>query len=390
MARSLKHLSRIGTHMMQRPRDTSWELLAGIRFTLAAIVVFGHIRWLGAPCPTFVRICDFCPFTAVLCFLVISGYSMAHSVASRPAGFLVRRVTRIYPMYALSVLIGLVPAALLGWTTGRTWKDAVMNLGFLQTFHCMPIVGNGVTWSLAVEVAFYALTPLLARMATVGLLGCAAVSAAAFVAFPYLHLPYFNLLTHGLPFLFLGWAWLAGFIFYRCRAQPLAGGYLIAAMVLLTTLNPMFAERRHELTVVIAMLAVVASGTGAQIPSRVRPVLSFLGDLSFPLYLFHAPVILFMVGYHHWVHPWGVAGLSFAAGLVMLTVDRQAKRPFQRGVEWAVALPRPALAAAAAEFARVAPAIWTAGSGHLARAVRRAPAAGVAAISLVLAVVTRW
>ena len=354
---------------MEQRRNTSWELLAGVRFALALIVVLGHIRWLGAPSATFVRACDFCPYTAVLCFLVISGYSMAHSVVTRPAGFLRRRMTRIYPLYALSVLAGLYPAALLHMTSARTWKDVVMNLGFLQTFHALPIVGNGVTWSLAVEAAFYALTPLLARLNTAALLAITSASAVAFLVFPLLHLAYFIDLTHGLPMLFLGWAWLAGFVFYRCRSMPLAGGYLIASMVLMTTANAMFTERRHELTVVLAMLAVVASATGSKVPPRLGSAMSFLGDLSFPLYLFHVPVIFYVVQYRHWVHPSGVAALCAAAGLVMLAVDRLVKRPFSLAVDRVAALPGPTLALVAGGFAR-------------ARAAGRQMAPGAAVVRL--------
>ncbi len=335
-----------------RAGTTTWELLAGLRFALAAIVLTGHVRWLGAPSPMFIRFTDFCPYTAVLCFLTISGYSMAHSIAARPAGFFVRRVVRIYPLYAASVVAGLLPAVMLHWVQARTGRDVLLNLAFLQTFRSLPIVGNGVTWTLAVEVAFYALTPLLNRLPTAVLAGLTAVSAAAFAWYPNLHLPYFNELTHGLPMLFLGWAWLAGFLFYRCRRLPLAGAALVAAVVALTTIDATWAERRHELTVVATMLTVAAAAAGTRVPLWARTPLLYLGDLSFPLYLFHAPVILLLVQCWHWQNPWAVTLIALAVGGAMLAVDLRVKRPFAEFVRRIAGVGR---AAAESAVGRVRP-----------------------------------
>ena len=316
---------------MERTPSTSWNLLAGTRFVLAAVVVFGHVRWLGTPTPTFVRLTDFCPYTAVVCFLIISGYSISHSIETRPDGFLTRRFARIYPLYALSILAALVPGVLLHLLSQRTPRDLVLNLFMLEGYRGLSITGNGVTWTLTLEAGFYLITPMLRRLGSAPLIGLAAASALAFVAYPRLHLDYYGRLTHGLPMLFLGWAWLAGFIYYRWRARPWAGTALLAVVIALMAVNPLWTERWHEVTAAAALLTVAVASTGeTRVPQSVGRVLAYLGDLSYPLYLFHAPVILVMADYLHVRNPWVPTAVSAAVGAVMLVVDRRVKVPFTR------------------------------------------------------------
>jgi peptidoglycan/LPS O-acetylase OafA/YrhL len=88
---------------MKPDKGASWELLALIRFLLAAIVMVSHSGTTVLANPLFRWIADFGAFTAVLAFLILSGYSIGHSYDRKADGFYRRRLLRIYPMYALAI-----------------------------------------------------------------------------------------------------------------------------------------------------------------------------------------------------------------------------------------------------------------------------------------------
>ena len=94
----------------------------------------------------------------VMIFFAISGFVICRSFGERSAGsvrrFLIRRVCRLYPAYWVSMLGGL----LIWWLKGQTWTwtalaaNATMipgTLGFTRLI--------GVYWTLEVELLFYAL-----------------------------------------------------------------------------------------------------------------------------------------------------------------------------------------------------------------------------------------
>ena len=85
----------------------------------------------------------------------------------RPAGeFYLRRALRILPSYWLSLLVMLVFALADPNRTdlGRLWLDLLAHLGFVQNLWSFSYTAtrmNVVLWTLAVEVQFYLLLPLL-------------------------------------------------------------------------------------------------------------------------------------------------------------------------------------------------------------------------------------
>src|SRR3954447_15185767 len=66
------------------PAPDSWKILGGLRFALAMIVLFGHlVRFVPDQGPINKGLLLFGGLgaaAAVFCFLVISGYSIAHSI----------------------------------------------------------------------------------------------------------------------------------------------------------------------------------------------------------------------------------------------------------------------------------------------------------------------
>ena len=110
--------------------------------------------------------------------------------------YFLRRARRILPSYWFALFVAAVLCMLMGPLPGSPplWKDLLTHLTFTQTFTRPTYVWtnlNGVLWTLAVEVQFYLLFPLLGRLfrrfpvptwagMTVFALGCRyAVSQAA-------------------------------------------------------------------------------------------------------------------------------------------------------------------------------------------------------------------
>src|ERR1700733_8297278 len=81
-----------------------WPLLAGLRFFFAAWVLFDHTYNFG-PADRAMPVFTKSGLVAVLCFFVISGFSIHYSIATKPAGYLTRRFWRIMPSQVLSVVV---------------------------------------------------------------------------------------------------------------------------------------------------------------------------------------------------------------------------------------------------------------------------------------------
>ena len=101
--------------------------------------------------------------------LVISAFLIYLPYAEnreRPAGeFYLRRALRILPSYWLSLVVMLAFGLAGGTDLPRLWLDLLAHLGFVQnlwTFSYTATRMNVVLWTLAVEVQFYLILPLLA------------------------------------------------------------------------------------------------------------------------------------------------------------------------------------------------------------------------------------
>jgi peptidoglycan/LPS O-acetylase OafA/YrhL len=90
----------------------------------------------------------------VLIFFMLSGYVIGltnRSPFSRANAlqYLLRRFIRLYPIYAISIVLAVLTSPF------DTWKTVVGNLFFLQGPIAALLSGNGVLWTLHYEVVYY-------------------------------------------------------------------------------------------------------------------------------------------------------------------------------------------------------------------------------------------
>lgn len=312
-----------------------WPILGAARFFLALIVAGTHLMWFVPHSPLATGLNRLSAIVAVFGFLMISGFSIAASYAKQPKGYYGRRVLRIIPLYLLAIAAGVVCTMPFGGqimvADGGIFRPPALgmvlqNLFFLQGFTTSSILTNGVIWSLSVEVLFYLLTPLLARLSQTSLLLIAGASLALFIGASWYALPDYPAMQGGLAVVLLGWCWLAGFIAFR------HGNYLEASWAIL--IISMSALSIYTLTLSLnwpVTLAVVAAaiGLGNRLhgPRRLGAVLTLLGDASYPLYLFHLPLFFVLAGLQL---PLPAIGYLAAALLLAIALDQLYDRPLKR------------------------------------------------------------
>lgn len=293
---------------MSRP----WRFGPGLlRFLLAALVVVSHLSSLNVGRP------------AVLLFFMLSGYWVSRLLAGWQAGvpsFIASRTLRVWPLYAVvTVLAWLLHAHAEAQRPESLWSALIL-LGLAAR----PGDVLGVSWSLDIEMQFYLAIPLIAlavqRFKPVWLLVGAAVAFGLGIWLFTLRVP--TLLFY-LP------AFLAGFAFYHLRWQPAPGlvrasliaalgfGLLVAVvpawngLLFKSAFTDSMAGNLGHMAWVLLLAPLVAWNINQPSDRLDR----WLGDLSFPLYLVHLPVVRLM---GETMPAMGDAGKPVAVGVIML------------------------------------------------------------------------
>ncbi|MEO8455616.1 MAG: acyltransferase [Sphingomicrobium sp.] len=320
------------------PTRDSWKILGGLRFALAMIVCLGHLaRFVpdaGLINRGLLMFGGLGATSAVFCFLVISGYSIAHSITVSPEGYFKRRMLRIYPLYLLGIGLALLPFAFVPspiQAFGRAYElpdlgTLAGNLLLLQGIIAHPLSSNAPLWTLGVEVTCYVLAPLFVRAPRRVLLGIIVVSSLAYAAFPKFHLQFYSQLRFGLPLLFMIWAWLTGFVLYfnRKDARYQLGVPCLGTLLLST--NRAFMTR-YSIFTYVASSALILFADAIRPPRPILKVLNYCGELSYPVYIFHAPVLLLcfaVLGIHNGLAM--VAAVLLVAAFFYHLVDQPIRR----------------------------------------------------------------
>jgi peptidoglycan/LPS O-acetylase OafA/YrhL len=277
--------------------QASWASLAALRFALATIVFATHFVFFTGYGGWIEAISSFDGKAAVVGFLLVSGFSIAASFDRDREGFYRRRFLRVYPLYFFAVLF----AFGLEFMTrnhidlpghsfdGLGWMTALGNMAMLQTFVVKPIQYDVPVWSLSIEVFYYALAPLFARLPRNWLVTIIAVSLICYAlpkhsdwGIAYTALSKFNAMNYM-------WCWLLGFMLWKDR------GPVIIALALIGVPEIIFGHAtpdRFAVVTYVSTLLILLLSHRIAIPGRLEGVAEYLGDLSYPLYLYHLPTLI--------------------------------------------------------------------------------------------------
>jgi len=313
---------------------SQWAVLAALRFFLAGTVALGHFALLVRTDPTGLFGNGYLnPGSSVFGFLILSGFSIAASLDRETGGFYRRRIVRIWPLYLTTIALGVAlslwfPSGVAlpkgGVIASASSLSIIASLFMLQTVIGFSIPMVGQIWSLSPEWWHYMIAPALKKVPNLAL-GIWIVLSL----FAYTHIstpPNHGIegLSHGLPFLMLSWLWITGFLYYRIRETPIGFAVLALPSVFVLTLGgftgaPLF----------ISIFVLVISGE-VTIGKRAIKICNFLGDLSFPLYLFHIPamVIALKLGSNRSVIT--LASMILLSTAALYLVDYPSRKLFSR------------------------------------------------------------
>ncbi len=277
---------------------------------------------------------------AVDFFFLLSGFILAYTYAADDAtirggnrSFWIARIARIYPVYLLGLLLGLGPYlasdhSLIGIGTSTVGHSLLVHAWFpsMQDW-------NQPSWSLSVEAFFYLLfpllLPLLARLSRPALWRTLLATWAAFALLlallglteprygtewwwggivrynPLVSLPDFIVgMALGLLFLRGGVAW-GGMRNWRDRQFNWAIGLvaMLFVVVLLVTAVAGFNGGEINRMAVLALpffmviIVLLASGRGGIARAVASPRMLWLGEISYGIYIVHAPIWLLLSGF---------------------------------------------------------------------------------------------
>jgi peptidoglycan/LPS O-acetylase OafA/YrhL len=340
----------------------------GLRLLLALMVLFGHYQiFIGIEHPSW-------PFgyamAAVDCFFVVSGYLVTNSFDRDPnfERFYIRRFFRIYPLYiavviAQTVTLGVLDPAGFSAHFGALLRYFVANATFANFLDHN--IGHGVLdslidpnlnpslWTLKIEVGFYLVLPFLwlgvRRYGASLLIGTFALSAIYYAAVN--HAGNYELakqLPGQLQFFVLGIA------AYRYRERLVIGR--IAGLALAVALGVIFTALLQPHPNVLYPLVVGAFTIMAALKT---PPLHLRTDISYGVYLLHAPVIQLSLLFGIYRPDWlGVIATMTVVLLLSLGAERIIEAPgiafgkylTKRIRDRTVAPPSPALAGGATEL----------------------------------------
>jgi peptidoglycan/LPS O-acetylase OafA/YrhL len=342
---------------VRQSADTAYQyrFFGGFRLLLAALVMAQHFGADLAPASLALALAPFAfGNVAVLVFFALSGFVITEAVDSvyrrRPGPFLANRLLRIVPHFVLAVALAMLAHEVFRLAGGtRLWRsqpsfpdDAFALPNVLLNFLELVPLGKRmihydfltITWAIRVEMAFYVAMclcivigrrlPWPRSFALAGgvlallLLPSVWLAVHRFGLEMLMYTPYFafgGALYFATAGSRIGWLitllcvpiMLWQFVEDQIRVVPIQGiplsltGNLIALLILLTIMT----------TLAFAPI------------TRGRSVDRTLGNLTYPLYLYHEVVLIvvltFTTGYTYAVLALGF-GLSLATSVVMMAM----------------------------------------------------------------------
>ncbi len=334
--------------MIEPPlRSRNFDVLRGL--AVSAVVshhVFAHtgltIAFLG----------HFGGLLGVQLFFLVSGFLIVQSaVASSATAYFLRRGLRIFPLYWLVVLgwsawYGKLDADLLQ----LKWPDFLAN--WLVLSHFVPAALFGfdvltVSWTLSIELVWYALVPLIVclarlmpgRLFWLGFL-CVTLSASTIWVWlaqrgqldflyagalaragisPVSDSSRFAFVVNAFPAQLVFFGIGAALWYYRSALSLLPSWLLLLVAVVLAGWPEYWNQWLHLNPSPASGVGLAALFVLVLRQERWRlSLLKWLGEISYPVYLLHVPILLLV--FQHWkLSGWGAVALAMSIILVAST-----------------------------------------------------------------------
>lgn len=310
---------------------SKWAFLGALKFWLACVVLVGHFDYLPGQHPWTRMGLFFNQGSAVYGWFLLAGYSMAARLERSPSGYFAWRFRAVWPTYLVSLSMGIVLAASLsrpvtlgslGIIQPLVLVDLIVALTMTQGFLTTSISADGQIWALAIEWWSSMLAPMLRRCATLALVPLIFVSLSLLIVTGVPSNP--GLSSGGHMFIVLFWLWLVGFLYFRHEGTSV--GYVLLFV-------PAILVARFGWIGYAAMVALIAIAVSAKVklPERLHAPFGWLGDLSFPLYQVHQPILFgcWILGVYS---PGLIALICLIVGAIVLhTVDLPMRLPCAPG-----------------------------------------------------------
>lgn len=312
-------------------RSSHYDVLDGQRGVAALLVLLGHASFIefGGEGQWVER-----SMMAVTFFFMLSGLVVASAYQRRMEtgmtfkDFMIRRVIRLYPLMTVGTLAG---AAWFAAFDPAFWLDAkwlpitALNLAGLPSMQAAYSFGrfplNPPAWSLFYEMAAYAAyAAVIARLSVRPLIGVTVFSVMAYMVADWHYASALPL--HG-GALNVAASFCLGVLVWRLRPDLLVPkaslpSWVLALALCAICLCPIEATPLVDylgLLVVFPGILIAGLHRGPGTATRFERI---IGDLSFPVYIIHWPILL---AAHRFISPvYGpLVGMAFAIMIAIAT-----------------------------------------------------------------------
>ena len=315
-----------------------YDLLDGLRGVAALMVIFYHVFEAFATSPIDQRFNH--GYLAVDFFFILSGFVIGYAYDDRwktmtTKDFIKRRLIRLHPMVVLGAVLGVIAFYIQGcekWDGTHVSISMVMLALLINLFLIPAVPGsgpeirgngemfplNGPSWSLFFEYIgniMYAL--FIRRMSTkalTALIVLAGIGLASFAIFNFSgagHLGVgwtmeeYNLIGGFLRVLF---SFSIGLLMSRVfKPIPVKGAFWICSLAIVVLLSMPYVGNGEALwmngiydsvcAILIFPMLVYLGASGKTTDKHSARICKFLGDISYPLYMVHYPLIYLYFGW---------------------------------------------------------------------------------------------
>ena len=315
-----------------------YDLLDGLRGVAALMVIFYHVFEAFATSPIDQRFNH--GYLAVDFFFILSGFVIGYAYDDRwktmtTKDFIKRRLIRLHPMVVLGAVLGVIAFCIQGcekWDGTQVSISMVMLALLINLFLIPAVPGsgpeirgngemfplNGPSWSLFFEYIgniMYAL--FIRRMSTkalTALIVLAGIGLASFAIFNFSgagHLGVgwtmeeYNLIGGFLRVLF---SFSMGLLMSRVfKPIHVKGAFWICSLAIVVLLSMPYAGNGETLwmngiydsvcAILIFPMLVYLGASGKTTDKHSARICKFLGDISYPLYMVHYPLIYLYFGW---------------------------------------------------------------------------------------------